>query len=193
MTQTFSKGEPKLVHEPIEITSDTSLSLPEILSLLSTPSTTGQTRTTTFPTNFPINLNDRYRELRSTNIPFRLDSNTFVASPPLFEQCLDSNRLHNWVSKKLHFRHNIHKDIQEHNNQILTQIILTLKFEITVKLSNLVHHPLQQIPPTITAQSLPPLFITTELIYKYNRYTKKTIGYITFYNPFSELSYTCIF
>ena len=36
------------------------------------------------------------------------------------------------------------------------------------------------IPSNITAQSLPPPFITTEVIYKYDRYTKNTIGYITF-------------
>ena len=77
--------------------------------------------------------------------------------------------------------------------QILTQDNLTLKFEITVKLNNLVHHPLPLAPPNITAQSLLPPFSTTEIIYKYDRYTKKTLGYITFYNPYSGLSYTCIF
>ena len=35
---------------------------------------------------------------------------------------------------------------------------------------------------------LPPPFKTTEVIYNYERYTKNTIGYITFYNPYSGLS-----
>ena len=87
----------------------------------------------------------------------------------------------------------IHEDIRDHNIQILQQNSLQLKFEITVKLNNIVQHPYPINPPNITAQLLPPPFITTEVIYKYDRYTKKTIGYITFYNPYSGLSYTCIF
>ena len=64
MTQTFSQGEPNLVNKPIEISSDTSFSLPNNLSLPSTPSVTGQTLTTTFLTNFPNILDDRYRDLQ---------------------------------------------------------------------------------------------------------------------------------
>ena len=56
------------IHDPIDISSDTSLSLPETLSLPSTPSTISQTPTTTFPLNFPANLDDRYRELLTHNI-----------------------------------------------------------------------------------------------------------------------------
>ena len=76
---------------------------------------------------------------------------------------------------------------------ILTQDNLTLNFEITTKLNKLVHQPLPLAPPKITAQSLSPPFITTELIYEYDGYTKKTLGYITFCNPYLELPYTCIF
>ena len=82
MTQTFSQDETNLVNDHIDISSDTSLSLPEILSLPSTPSVTGQTPSTTFPTNFPSQLDDRYRKLQSTNTPLRLDWNIFAA--PLF-------------------------------------------------------------------------------------------------------------
>ena len=59
MTQTISQGEQLLVFDPIEISSDTSLSLPESLSLPSTPSVTGQTQTATFPKNFPSQVEDR--------------------------------------------------------------------------------------------------------------------------------------
>ena len=48
-----------------------------------------------------------------------------------------------------------------------------MKFEITKKLNNIVQHPYPLNPPNITAQSLPPPFKTTEVIYKYDRYTKK--------------------
>ena len=142
---------------------------------------------------FPNNLDARYREQSLTNIPLRLDWNTFTAPPPLFGQHQESNRLHNWALNRLQYRQDIHNDIRDHNIQILQQNSLQLKFEITVKLNNITQHPYPLNPPNITAQSLPPPFITTEVIYKYDRYTKNTIGYITFYNPYSGLSYTCIF
>ena len=69
---------------------------------------------------------------------------------------------------------------------------MTVKFEITVRLINIIHHPLPLTPSNITVQSLPTPFKTTEIVYKYDRYTKKTIGYISFFSPYSGLSYTCI-
>ena len=70
MTQTFTQGEQNFVNDPKDISSDT---LPETLSLFSAPLTISQTPTTTFPLNFPINLDDRYREHLTNNIPRRLD------------------------------------------------------------------------------------------------------------------------
>ena len=171
------------MNDPIEVSSDTSLSLPETLSLPSSPSLT-QNSQTPFPPNFPTNLDARYRENSTNNIQLRLDWKTFVAPPQLFGQHHESNRIHYWVLNRLQYRQDIHKDIQEHNIQILTQDNLTLKFEITVRLNNIIHHPLPLAPfPNITAQSLPPPFLTREILYKYDSYTKKTIGYVTFYNP----------
>ena len=69
MTQVFTKGEPNLVNDPTDISTDTSLSVPETLSLPSTPSAISQTPTTTFPLNLPTNLDDRYREHSTKNIP----------------------------------------------------------------------------------------------------------------------------
>ena len=175
------------MNDPIDISTDTTLSsLPETLSLPSTPSLS-QISPTLFPLNFPNNLDARYREQSSTNIPLRL------APPPLFGKNQDSNRLHSWALNRLKYRQDIHEDIREHNIQKLQQNNLQLKFEITIKLNNIVQHPYPLNPPNITAQPLPPPFITTEVIYKYDRYTKNTIGFITIYNPYSGLSYTCIF
>ena len=70
MTQAFTQGEPNLVNDPIDISWDTSLSLPEILSLPSTSSTLSQTPSTTFPLKFSTNLDDRYRERLTNNIPY---------------------------------------------------------------------------------------------------------------------------
>ena len=125
MIQAFTQDEPNLVNDPIEISSDTSVSLPESLSLPSTPSTIRQTPTTIFPLIFPSNLDDRYKEHLTNIMRLRLDWNTFVAPPPLFGLHLDSNRLHNWALNRLQYRHDNHKTIQTHNIQILTQYNLT--------------------------------------------------------------------
>ena len=163
-THSYTQGEPNLVNEPIKISSDTTLSsLPETLSLPSTPSIS-QISPTLFPLNLPTNLDARYQEKSSSNTLLRLDWNTFVAPPPLFGQHQQSSRLHSWALNRLQYRQDVHKYIQEHNNQILQQNSLQLKFEITVRLTNIVQHPFPLSPPNITAQSLPPLFITTEVI-----------------------------
>ena len=148
---------------------------------------------TLFTLNFPTKLDARNQKQSSTNTPLRLDWNTFLAPTLLFGQHHESSRLHNWALNTLQYRQDIHKDIQEHNIQILQQNNLTLNFEITVRLKNSVQHPFPLSPPNITSQSLPPPFITTESVHKNDRYTKKTIRYIIFYNPYSGLSYTCIF
>ena len=118
--KTFSQDEPNVVNEHKDTTSNSSLTLPEILSLPSTTSVTGQKPTLRFPTNFPKKLDDRYRELHGINTPLQLNWNTFVALPPLFGQHLDSIRLHNWALNRLQYRQDIHEDIQEHKIQILT-------------------------------------------------------------------------
>ena len=111
------------MNEPIDICSNTTLSsLPETL----------------FPLNFTSNLDARYQEQSSAKNSLRLDRNTFVAPPPLFGQHQESSRLHNWALNRLQYRQDIHKDFQEHNIQILPQNSLQLKFEITVRLNNII-------------------------------------------------------
>ena len=151
---------------------------------------------THFPLNFPNNLDARYREQSTTNIPLRLDWNTFTAPPPLFGQHPENNRLHNWALNRLQYRQDIHEDIRDHNIQILQQNSLQLKFEITVKLNNIAHHPYPLNPPNITAQSLPPPFIqaieTTNVIATLYSKARATIviGY-KFTATFSEKKVHC--
>ena len=145
MTQAFTQSEPNLVNNPIDIPSDTILSLPEKLSLPSTPSLI-QISQTPLPRNFPTNLHARFRENSTNNINLGLDWNTFVASPPLFGQLDESSRLLNWALNRLQYRQDIHKYIQEDNIKILKQDNLTLKFENTVRLNNIIQHPLPLAP-----------------------------------------------
>ena len=151
LTQAFSRVEPNLVNEQIDFSSGTSLSLPETLSLPSTASITGQTPT------FHFKFSHKHRRSISRSSKHKYTSTIRLkASLPLFGHHLDSNRLHNWSLNRLQYRQDIHKDMQEHKLQILTQYNPTLQFEITVKLHNSVLHPLPPVPPNITAQSLPP-------------------------------------
>ena len=130
ITQSHTQGEPNLVNDPIDTSSDTTLSsLPETLSLPSTPSIS-QISPSFFPLNISHDIDTRYSE-QSTNIPLGLDWNTFVAPPPLFGQHNESHRLHSWALNRLQYRQDIHEDIREHNVQILQQNSLQLKFEIT--------------------------------------------------------------
>ena len=70
-THSYTQGEPNIVNEPIDIsTATTPSSLPETLSLPSTPSLS-QISPTLFPLIFPNNLEARYREQSSSNIPLR--------------------------------------------------------------------------------------------------------------------------
>ena len=105
-TQSYPQGEPNLVNDPIDTSSDTTLSsLPETFSPPPPPSTPSisQILPSFFPLNSPNNLDARYRE-QSTNIPLRLDWNTFVAPSPLFGQHNEGHRLHSWALNRLQFR-----------------------------------------------------------------------------------------
>ena len=147
--------------------------MPKTFSLPSTTSIS-EISPTLFPLNFLSTLDARYQEQSSTKFSFKSRRqisrtiiykhwNTFVAPPPLFGQHQESSRVHNWTLKGLQNRQDIHKNIQKHNIQILQQNSLTLKLEITVRLNNIVQHPYSLAPPNITAQSLPPPFITSNL------------------------------
>ena len=164
MSSTYTQGEPNLVNDPIDVSSDTTLStLPEeTLSFPSTPSPS-HISPPLLPLNFPTHFDSKYQEQSSNITPLRLNWNTFAAPQPLFGQLQESSRPHIWALKILQYRQDVHKDIQEHNNQILQQSSLTLKFELTVELNKKVQHPFPLAPPNITAQSLPPTFITTEI------------------------------
>ena len=78
MTQAFTQGEPNLVNESLDVSSDTTLSLPETLSLSLTPSLT-QISQTPCPSSFPTTLDARYRKNSTSSKQLRLDWNTFVA------------------------------------------------------------------------------------------------------------------
>ena len=64
MTQAFTQDKPNLINEPIDISC---FSITETLSLPSNPSIS-QISTTSFPPNFPTNLDDKNSAIETTNI-----------------------------------------------------------------------------------------------------------------------------
>ena len=65
VTHSYTQGEPNIVNEPIDVSSDKTLSTwPETLSLPSTPSIS-QISPKFFSLNFPTNLDVRYQEQSS--------------------------------------------------------------------------------------------------------------------------------
>ena len=115
-----------------------------------------------------------FRNLQNYKPP-KLKTKPHAKPHSTYSDATPPKSMNNWALSRLQYRQDIHKDIQEHNIQILQQNSLQLKFEITVRLNNIVQHPFPLSPLNITAQSLPPPFITTEVIYKNDRYTKNTI------------------
>ena len=187
MTQVFTQSEPNLLNDQMDVLSETTLSLPETLPLPSTPSLSQISQAPFLPI-FPTNLDARYREHSTNNIPLQLDWNLFVAPPLFFGQHHEKNRLHNWALNRLQYRQDIHKDKQDHNIQILTHDNLTLKFEITVRLINISQHPLPLAHPRKYNSS-----IFTSLIYNHRnhlqiRQVHKKDNWIS--NPYSGLSYS---
>ena len=70
---------------------------------------------------------------------------------------------------------------------------LELHFQSTIRYNTIFNHPFHATTPSITTRTTPPPFICTELIYKFDRYTQQTLGFATFYNPHTGLTYTCRF
>ena len=66
-----------------------------------------------------------------------------------------------------------------------------LKFNATIKYDTIFNHPFHATTPSIVTTTTPAPFICTEFIYKIDRYTKRTRGFASFYNPHTGLSYTC--
>ena len=175
--------------EPIESSLDSTSSLLETVSLQPTASVTGITPLNTLRTSFPNQLNDQYQEIQNTSKPFSFDWKIFVAPTILLGQHFDGSRLRNWALNRQQYRHDILKDIQEHNIQILSQQSLVPKLERIVKLNNLVHHLLSISRSKVTVQSLPLHLHAQRLFTNTTDASKKTLGYIAFCNLFSRLSY----
>ena len=77
--------------------------------------------------------------------------------------------------------------------EVLATPSLELKLNTTIKYDTIFNHPFHATTPSIITTTTPAPFICTEFIYKFDGYTKQTLGFATFYNPHTGLSYTCRF
>ena len=77
--------------------------------------------------------------------------------------------------------------------EVLATPSLELKFNAAIKYGTIFNHPFHSTTRSIRTTTTPRPFIRTEFIYKFDRYTKQTLGFATFYNPHTGFSNTCRF
>ena len=77
--------------------------------------------------------------------------------------------------------------------EVLATPSLELKFNTTIKYDTIFNHPFHATTPSIVTTTTPAPFICIDFVYKFDRYTKQTLGFAAFYNPHTVLSYTCRF
>ena len=106
----------------------------------------------------------------------------------------DSNlgdTLTNWSRSRLVNTINLTSRQQITALEVLATPSLELKFNATIKYDTIFNHPFHAKTPSIVTTTIPAPFICTEFLYNFDRYTKQTLGFASFYNPHTRLSYTC--
>ena len=160
--------------------------IPEIRLPLSHP---GRTRST------PI-LNPNPPTQSRTNehtYLFPLDHKSWNPPPPLYGPNNLGDTLTNWSGSRLTNTLNLLHRQRNAALNVLATPSLELKFNTTIKYNTIFNHPFHATTPSIVTTTIPAPFICIEFIYKFDRYTKQTLEFATFYNPHTGLSYTCRF
>ena len=124
---------------------------------------------------------------------FALDHETWNPPPPLYGPTNFGDTLTNWSRNRLINTLNFTARQRNTALEVLATPSLELKFNTTIKYGTIFNHTFQTTTPSIITTTIPTPFICTEFIYTFDRYTKQTLGFATFYNPHTGLSYTCRF
>ena len=119
---------------------------------------------------------------------FALDHKTWNPPPPLYGPTNLGDTLTNWSRNRL--INTLNLTVRHRNTalEVLATPSLELKFNTTIKYGTIFNHPFHATTPSIITTTTPAPFICTEIIYKFDRYTKQTLGFATFYNPHTGLS-----
>ena len=124
---------------------------------------------------------------------FPLDHKTWNPPPPLYGPTNLGDTLTNWSRNRLTNTLNLTHRQRNSALEVLATPSLELKFNTTIKYDTIFNHPFHATTPSIVTTTTPAPFICIDFVYKFDRYTKQTLGFATFYNPHTGLSYTCRF
>ena len=124
---------------------------------------------------------------------FSLHHKTWNPPPPLYGPTNLGDTLTNWSRNRLTNSLNLTHRQRNAALNVLATPSLELKFNTTIKYNTIFNHPFHATTPSTVTTTIPAPFICIEFIYKFDRYTKQTLGFATFYNPHTGLSYTCRF
>ena len=124
---------------------------------------------------------------------FALDHKSWNQFPPLYRPTNIGDTLKNWARNRL--KNTLNLTARQRNTacEVLASPSLELKINTTIKYGIIFNHPFHATTPSMITTTTPESFICTEFIYKFDRYTKQTLGFATFYNPHTGLSNTCRF
>ena len=161
--------------------------IPELRLASSHP---GRTRATPVPNPNPPTLS----RTNDHTYLFPLDHKTWNPPPPLYGPTNLGDTLTNWSRSRLTNTLNLTHRQRNSALEVLATPSLELKFNTTIKYDTIFNHPFHATTPSIvTTTTTPAPFICIDFVYKFHRYTKQTLGFATFYNPHTGLSYTCRF
>ena len=124
---------------------------------------------------------------------FPLDHKIWNPPPPLYGPTNLGDTLTNWARNRLTNTLNLTARQRNSALEVLATPSLELKFNTTIKYNTIFNHPFHATTPSIVTTTIPAPFICIDFVYKFDRYTKQTLGFATFYNPHTGLTYTCRF
>ena len=121
---------------------------------------------------------------------FALDHKTRNAPLPLYGPTILGDTLTNWSRSRLTNTLNLTHRQRNAALNILATPSLELKFNTTINYDTVFNHPFHATKPSIVTTTLPAPFICIDFVYKFDRYTKQTLGFATFYNPHTLVFHT---
>ena len=114
---------------------------------------------------------------------FLLDHTSYTPAPVLYGPTSLGDTFTNWARERLKHTLNLTTGQRQNAINVLSTPSLELHFQSTIKYNTIFNHPFHAATPSITTRTTPPPFICTEFIYKFDRYTQQTLGFVSLYNP----------
>ena len=131
--------------------------------------------------------------IREKTLRFLLVHTSFTPVPVLYGPTSLGDTINNWARDRL--AHTLNRTARRRNNalNVLANPSLKLHFQSTIRYNTIFNHPFHASTSSITTRTTPPPFACSEFIDNFDRYTQQTLGFASFYNPHTGLTYTCRF